>query len=141
MKSFRKAASLLLAAAMASSTFAAQSAPLFANEPAARSAEDVQTDAVIDVTDFGADPSGYKDSVPAVKEAIAEAKKLTDQGQSVTISFPKGEYNLYPDKAEKKLLYLSNTTGANTGNAQRIIGICIEDMNNVVVDGNGSRFV
>ena len=43
---------------------------------------------VIDVTKFGADPSGKNDSTDAVKKALEKAKET--QG-SVTVNFPKGE--------------------------------------------------
>ena len=68
---------------------------------------------VIDVTEYGADPTGATDSTPAIKKAIEEAKKETDKSNiPVVINFPEGRYDIYPDKAEERKLYISNTTGA-----------------------------
>ena len=140
MKKAAQLTSAFLSLLLGASPLLTTTIPAGANEARAGQ-DDALTGEVIDVTEYGADPSGYKDSSPAIIEAIAAAKEKTDAGESVTLSFPKGEYNFYPDKATKKLLYLSNTTGANTSASQRTIGICIEDMQNVTIDGNGSRFV
>lgn len=48
---------------------------------------------VIDVTDYGADPTGVKDSTEAVWDALQAAKTMEKDGESVTLNFPKGEYH------------------------------------------------
>lgn len=98
---------------------------------------------VIDVTDFGADPAGAKDSAQAIIEALDEAEKIQekDPDEKIRIEFPKGEYQIYPDKAEERELYVSNTVGADTTYKDKKIGILVEDLDNVTIDGNGSDFV
>ena len=97
---------------------------------------------VIDVTEYGADPTGATDSTPAIKKAIEEAKKETDKSNiPVVINFPEGRYDIYPDKAEERKLYISNTTGAREQYEDKKIGILIEGMDNVTVEGNDSLFM
>ncbi|MBR7099080.1 MAG: right-handed parallel beta-helix repeat-containing protein, partial [Clostridia bacterium] len=95
---------------------------------------------MIDVTDFGADKTGTKDSSFAIVEAIAEAKRLSDAGEEVVVSFPKGRYDFYPEHSFEKRLYISNTTYSEAF-LDKKIAIRIEDMKNVTVDGGGSLFM
>ncbi|MGL5381108.1 NPCBM/NEW2 domain-containing protein [Clostridium sp.] len=93
---------------------------------------------VIDVSQFGADPSGRMDSASAIIEAIKYAKTI--QGPK-RIYFPEGEYHIWPEKTEKRELYISNTVGTNQAYKKKSIGILIEDMKDVLVDGGGSQFI
>ena len=97
---------------------------------------------VIDVTDFGADPSGQEDSAVPIQKAIEAAKEVDGP---VTIYFPKGEYNIWPDDAITRRIYISNsTTPSNTEleeNSIRTIGILLEDMQDVTLDGGGSKLI
>lgn len=97
----------------------------------------------IDVTDFGADPGGARDSAEAVIKALDEAERIQEESpdESIVISFPKGEYQIYPDKAEERELYVSNTVGADTTYKDKKIGILVEDLKNITIDGNGSDFI
>ncbi|MFJ4685529.1 NPCBM/NEW2 domain-containing protein [Streptomyces sp. NPDC088789] len=93
---------------------------------------------VVDVTAFGADRTGQKDSAAAVAQAVAHAKKV---GGPTTIHFPKGTYHLWPEQAPKRELYVSNTAGTDQALRTKNIGILLEDMRDVVVDGGGSKIV
>lgn len=104
----------------------------------AKEKEPKASEIVIDVTDFGADPTGATDSAVAIQRAIEAAKKVDEP---VTISFPKGRYDIYPDKAAERELYISNTVGADQRYKDKKIGILLEDMKDVTVDGNGSLFM
>ncbi|ALV44648.1 hypothetical protein MB46_03060 [Arthrobacter alpinus] len=90
----------------------------------------------VSVIDFGADPSGVKDSAKAVSNAIALAQEL--QGP-VTITFPHGNYKMYPEDAPKRELYVSNTVGRFQEYSRKNIGVLLEDMHDVIVDGMGSE--
>lgn len=90
------------------------------------------------VTDFGADPSGATDSAQAVRDAVAYASGLL---APVTIEFPRGQYTLYPEDAEKRELYVSNTVGRFQEFKVKNIAILIEDMHDVIVDGLGSELI
>ena len=76
----------------------------------AASASDKVT--VIDVTQYGADPTGVKDSAEGIQAAIEAAKEVNGP---VVLDFPKGEYQIYPDHAQKRELYISNTLSRNNG--------------------------
>lgn len=98
-----------------------------------------QTQTVIDVTDYGADPSGKEDSVIPIQKAIEAAKQAEGP---VVLNFPKGTYNLWPDDATVRRIYISNSTRTDTpSNSIRTIGILLEDMQDVTIEGNGSELI
>lgn len=91
---------------------------------------------VIDVTEFGADPSGKTDSTKAIAAALKEAKKIKGP---VTLDFPKGEYHFYKENATKKMVHTSNTSSLS--NPNKWISILIEEQKNLTLDGNDSKFI
>ena len=111
--------------------------------PASVSAEPsvhAETGTVIDASDFDVDPTGQTDSTRGIQEAFAAAKEAKEAGaQSVTVSFPKGEYHIYKDFAEKREYHTSNTNSIE--NPEKTIGILIEDQEDLTLQGNGSLFV
>lgn len=109
-------------------------APLVVS-PAALAAATAET--VVSVVDFGADPSGATDSAAAVKAALTHAKSVAGP---VRITFPTGTYQLYPEAAEKRDLYMSNTVGTDARYTKKAIGILVEGRDDVTVDGEGSTF-
>lgn len=134
----RGAASALLASLLALVLVTGPAAASPAVAPAAAPAAGDGARAVVDVTDFGADPSGAQDSTPAVAAALDHAKDL---GGPTRVVFPTGTYQLYPDRAPVRELYVSNTVGADQRYKDKRIAILVEDMDDVVVDGEGSRLV
>ena len=100
-------------------------------------------DFIVDVTAYGADPTGKTDSAEAVIKAIEKAERIRekDPEHEITISFPQGTYQIYPDKAEERELYVSNTVGADPNHKDKKIGLLIEDLDHVTVEGNGSEFI
>ncbi|MFD4907018.1 RICIN domain-containing protein [Kitasatospora purpeofusca] len=97
---------------------------------------DPPVETVVDVTAFGADRTGVQDSAAAVKAALRQAR--TVQGP-VRVLFPRGTYQIYPEQAETRELYLSNTVGADQAYRDKRIGILMEDMRDVTIDGGGSH--
>ena len=98
---------------------------------------------VIYVTDFGADPSGKTDSTEAVIRALEQAKKFRQQDleKGITLDFPKGVYHFYPDRAEERELSVSNTVGADPEYKNKKIGILVEDLSHITIEGNDSHFI
>ena len=95
---------------------------------------------VINVLDYGADPTGIKDSTVAIQKALKAAKKAEDDGRNqVTLNFPKGEYHIYKDYAEVREYHTSNTNSIE--HPEKTIGILIEEHKNLTVEGNGSLFM
>ena len=116
--------------------------PSFGTVGATVEAADKEEAKVIDVTKYGADPTGATDSTPAINKAIEAAKKVTKKSDTpVVIDFPEGRYDIYPDQAEERELYISNTVGTNQTYKDKKIGILIEDMDNVTLEGNDSLFM
>lgn len=101
-------------------------------------AEPRVTTAVVDVDDYGADPTGRTDSTPAVAAALRHAKSVD---RPVRVVFSKGTYQLYPERAETRELYVSNTVGADQRYRDKKIGLLVEDMHDVTIDGGGAKFV
>lgn len=90
----------------------------------------------VDVTQFGADPSGRRDSAPAVAQALAEVAP-----GNARLRFPHGRYAFGPEGSTQRELYVSNTVGADPEHRMKRIGVMIEGLRDVVVDGEGSTLV
>lgn len=127
----------ILAWLMALALFASVLPPVEAQAAKKKAAADV----TIDVTEYGAKKDTGEDNAEAIIKAVEAAKKESDKGKSVVINFPKGRYDIYPDKIPERELYVSNTVGDESGYKNKKIGILIEDMDNVTVEGNGSLFM
>lgn len=93
---------------------------------------------IVDVAAFGADPTGRTDSAPAVTAALRHARTL---GRPTKIVFSKGTYQLFPEQAETRELYVSNTVGADQRYRDKKIGLLVEDMHDVTIDGRGAKLV
>ncbi|WP_051777576.1 right-handed parallel beta-helix repeat-containing protein [Streptomyces violaceorubidus] len=92
----------------------------------------------VDVTEFGADPGGTRDSAAAVAEALRTACAVP---HPVTVRFPPGRYHLYPERAERRELYVSNTVGADRRYLSKTVALLVENARDLVVDGRGAAFV
>ncbi|MFD9004214.1 right-handed parallel beta-helix repeat-containing protein [Streptomyces sp. NPDC059582] len=93
---------------------------------------------VVAVDAYGADPTGRTDSTPAVAAALRHAKS---DDRPVRVVFSKGTYQLFPERAETRELYVSNTVGADQRYRDKKIGLLVEDMHDVTIDGGGARLV
>ncbi len=91
----------------------------------------------INLIDYGVKPWSYENASPAIVKALNEAKGE----QEVVIKFPGGRIDLWPEGAEKKELYISNTTESDTLSKVKNIGIFLEEFQNVVIDGNNTLVV
>lgn len=99
-----------------------------------------ENEVIINAAEYGADPSGMEDSARAIQEAFAAAREAKEEGAGhVTVSFPKGEYHIYKDYAEKREYHTSNTS--STDYPEKTIGLLIEDQKDFTLDGNGSLFM
>ncbi|MDN3017455.1 glycosyl hydrolase family 28-related protein [Paenibacillus sp. BSR1-1] len=91
---------------------------------------------VINVTDFGADPSGQTDSTDAIWRAFESAKETEGP---VVIDFPLGTYQLQKGTAQKRVYHTSNTNSIEY--PVKHIALLLEEQNHVIVNGNGSLFM
>ncbi|MFJ7936079.1 discoidin domain-containing protein [Sporosarcina sp. NPDC096371] len=91
---------------------------------------------VINVTDYGAVPDSGLDAGPAVQQAIAAAKEIEGP---VTLNFPSGNYDFFPEGATKLPYFISNTASeSQNADVTKTIGILIKEMKDVTIEGNGS---
>lgn len=95
-----------------------------------------QTDA--NITDFGAEPNSFRDATESVKQAINACK---DKPGSRLV-FPEGRYDFWPDEAEQREYFISNTSTEDECPSKiKTIGLLFENMKDLTVEGNGSLFV
>ena len=112
---------------------------VFTSIPAIPASAENEADKVINVLDYGADPTGEADSTEAIWNALQAAKEAEADGSSVTLEFPEGEYHIYKDKAQKREYHTSNTNSIE--NPVKTIGFLVEEHENLTIDGNGSLFM
>ena len=85
------------------------------------------------ITDFGYVPGSRMNAVPAVKKALAVLKNKPD----AVLFFQKGRYDFWPQYAEERLYYESNTDVIPL----RTCPILLDHINHATIDGNGSDFI
>ncbi|GHH97820.1 right-handed parallel beta-helix repeat-containing protein [Neobacillus kokaensis] len=90
----------------------------------------------INVTDFGADPSGQLDSTEAIWQAFESAKAMEGQ---VVIDFPYGTYQLQKGSSQVREYHTSNTDSMRF--PHKPIALLLEDQQDVIINGNGSLFM
>lgn len=134
--------SALLAALLSCSlSFTSSVMPLLAQDdiPAVHANERDET--VLYATDYGADPTGIKDSTQAVIDVLQAAKEAKEAGaKKVRVEFEKGEYHIWKDKCEVRLAHTSNTSSTE-GYGNKSIGILIEEQEDLTIEGNGALFM
>lgn len=73
----------------------------------------------------------------AFQQAMSRIRKLANGNDKIVVSMPKGRYHFYPQGAAEREYYVSNHDQPNP----KHVGICMEGMKNVTLDGNGSDFI
>jgi hypothetical protein len=93
----------------------------------------------INISDFGVIANSGKDVSLAVQSAAYYA---AEQNQPVKLNFPKGKYDFFYNNAVKLPYYISNTTSEDESpDAIKTIGLFLNGMKNIIVDGNDSLFI
>ena len=92
---------------------------------------------VFEMDRYGLVPDKKKDMSVQLQKAIDKIRKEVKPGEEYILRFKSGQYNFYPEKAAKKTYYVSNHDQPNPKN----IGIVLEDLSNMTLDGGGSKFV
>jgi hypothetical protein len=82
---------------------------------------------IFDICDFGAKPNTTEDTIPAIQSAL----KQMQNENNCTLFFPAGEYHCYPNHADRREYYISNTDVINP----RRIGFLFKDMHNITLEG------
>lgn len=92
---------------------------------------------VYKITEFGLKPNTGENASPFLLKALNTIKLDHQSGDRITLRFPKGRYDFYEDRAALREYYISNHDQPNP----KKVGIVIEDMDNLILDGQGSSFV
>jgi len=87
---------------------------------------------IIDVSDYGIVANTKLSVTASINELIDE---LGDK--PVSIVFPKGRYDFFPDSNYLKPYFETNTTDINP----KKLAICIENKKNITIDAQGSDFI
>lgn len=101
-------------------------------------AADVQgKDKVYDISQFGLKADSKKNASPIVQKVLAKIKAEYKEGDNIVLRFPAGRYNFHEAGAAVREYYISNHDQDNP----KKVGIALEDMKNLTLDGQGAQFV
>lgn len=92
---------------------------------------------VYDISQFGLKANSKKNASPVVRKAIAKIKAECRNGEEVVLRFPVGRYNFHENGSDVREYYISNHDQDNP----KKVGIALEDMKKLTIDGQGSEFV
>lgn len=106
----------------------------FIASPGATAANDT---AYYRLASMGIKPNTGQDITPALNRVIARIKTTRKPGRPVSIVFERGRYDFFPAMAIQKNLFISNHDQTNP----KTIGALFENMEHVLVEGNGADWV
>lgn len=92
---------------------------------------------VYEMSVFGLKPNTNKNASPVLQKALQKIKAECKEGDSIVIRFAEGQYNFYEKGAAIREYYISNHDQDNP----KKVGIALEGMNNLTMDGNGAQFI
>lgn len=92
---------------------------------------------VYEISAFGLKANSSKNASPVLQKALAKIKAEYKEGEKVILRFPEGRYEFHEKGAAVREFYISNHDQTNP----KKVGIALEDMKNLTLDGQGSEFV
>lgn len=92
---------------------------------------------VYEISAFGLKANSSKNASPVLQKALAKIKAEYKEGEKVILRFPEGRYEFHEKGAAVREYYISNHDQMNP----KKVGIALEDMKNLTLDGQGSEFV
>ena len=92
---------------------------------------------VYEISAFGLKANSSKNASPVLHKALAKIKAEYKEGEKVILRFPEGRYEFHEKGAAVREYYISNHDQTNP----KKVGIALEDMKNLTLDGQGSEFV
>ena len=92
---------------------------------------------VYEISAFGLKANSSKNASPVLQKALAKIKAEYKEGEKVILRFPEGSYEFHEKGAAVREYYISNHDQTNP----KKVGIALEDMKNLTLDGQGSEFV
>ena len=80
-----------------------------------------------------------------IPDSGALLRSLVDQaradGPGAVVRVPPGRHHLWPETASARELYVSNTVGADTSLASKKVGLLLENLDGVRIEGSGAELV
>ena len=92
---------------------------------------------VYEISAFGLKANSSKNVSPVLLKALVKIKAEYKEGEKVILRFPEGRYEFHEKGAAVREYYISNHDQTNP----KKVGIALEDMKNLTLDGQGSEFV
>lgn len=92
---------------------------------------------VYEISAFDLKANSSKNASPVLQKALAKIKAEYKEGEKVILRFPEGRYEFHEKGAAVREYYISNHDQTNP----KKVGIALEDMKNLTLDGQGSEFV
>lgn len=92
---------------------------------------------VYEISAFGLKANSSKNASPVLQKALAKIKAEYKESEKVILRFPEGRYEFHEKGAAVREYYISNHDQTNP----KKVGIALEDMKNLTLDGQGSEFV
>lgn len=92
---------------------------------------------VYEISAFGLKANSSKNASRVLQKALAKIKAEYKEGEKVILRFPEGRYEFHEKGAAVREYYISNHDQTNP----KKVGIALEDMKNLTLDGQGSEFV
>lgn len=92
---------------------------------------------VYEISAFSLKANSSKNASPVLQKALAKIKAEYKEGEKVILRFPEGRYEFHEKGAAVREYYISNHDQTNP----KKVGIALEDMKNLTLDGQGSEFV
>ena len=90
-----------------------------------------------DVSKFNLKSNGKQNASPIMEKILKKIKAEYKEGDHITLLFPAGEYHFHEKGSAIREYYISNHDQVNP----KKVGIALEDMKNLTVDGQGSTFI
>ena len=92
---------------------------------------------VYNLSDFGLKPDSKKNASPYVQKALKKIKKECTNGEAAVLKFKPGKYQFHEEGSAVREYYISNHDQDNP----KKVGIAIEDMKNLTLDGQGADLI
>lgn len=90
------------------------------------------------VAEFGVRPYSYQNAAEGLQQALAACRERN----AGVLAFETGRYDIWPEGAQRREWFVSNTsTEQECPSKIKTIGMLIEDMEGLTVEGNGSTLM
>lgn len=109
----------------------------FSNVECVEIAENTDNSKTISLSDYGIKPGNSKSFGYKLFKAIEKINADRRGDENIVLELLPGTYHFYPSEKLKREYYISNHDQDNP----KFVGIPIENMNNITIDGNGAQLV